>query len=181
MRATRRSSRLVVQRKYLHFSLSFRPWVLARPQESNPRPPALQLHALPTELTLPRSRSNNCVNILRNVMPHYITKQDFLRYNIFTSYYGCMNTRKSRALIRGKLHHSQKARTWSTTYAYHLINHMLITSLICIQWKSSRFLFPVSTVAARNAWEPNATSLLCPKYEEEKRLADYDLVLGNLE
>ena len=23
------------------------------------------------------------------------------------------------------------------------------------EWKSSRFLFPVSTVAARNAWEPN--------------------------
>ena len=49
---------------------------------------------------------------------------------------------------------------------------MLITSLtkICIQWKSSQFLFPVSTFSARNAWEPN---LFC-KYKEEKRLADYD-------
>ena len=31
------------------------------------------------------------------------------------------------------------------------INRMLITRLICIQWKSSRFLSPVSTVSARNA------------------------------
>ena len=30
---------------------------------------------------------------------------------------------------------------------------MLITRLICIQWKSSRFLSPVSTVSARNAWD----------------------------
>ena len=33
------------------------------------------------------------------------------------------------------------------------INRMLITRLNCIQWKSSRFLFPVSTVSARNAWD----------------------------
>ena len=46
-------------------------------------------------------------------------------------------------------------------------------SFIGIQWKSSRFLFPVSTVPARNAWEPDLLDLLCPKYEE-KRLADYD-------
>ena len=32
------------------------------------------------------------------------------------------------------------------------INRMLITRLICIQWKSSRFLSPVSTVSARYAW-----------------------------
>ena len=30
---------------------------------------------------------------------------------------------------------------------------MLITRLICIKWKSSRFLSPVSTISARNAWE----------------------------
>ena len=30
-------------------------------------------------------------------------------------------------------------------------NRMLITILICMQWKSSRFLSPVSTVLARNA------------------------------
>ena len=34
------------------------------------------------------------------------------------------------------------------------INYMLITSRIYIQCKSSRF-FAVSTVSARNAWEPN--------------------------
>ena len=32
------------------------------------------------------------------------------------------------------------------------INHNFITRLICIQWKSSRFLAPVSTVSASNAW-----------------------------
>ena len=31
-----------MQREYLHFSVILRPWVLVRPQESNPRPPALQ-------------------------------------------------------------------------------------------------------------------------------------------
>ena len=41
----------------------------------------------------------------RNVMPQYSRKQDFRRYNIFTTYYACMNTQKSRALIRGKLPH----------------------------------------------------------------------------
>ena len=38
------------QREYLHFS------VLVRPRESNPRSPALQSSALPTELILPRSK-----------------------------------------------------------------------------------------------------------------------------
>ena len=33
---------LALQRKYLHFSVILRPWVLVRPRESNPRPPALQ-------------------------------------------------------------------------------------------------------------------------------------------
>ena len=42
------------QRKYLHFSVILRPWVLVRPRESNRRPLALHSHALPTELTLPR-------------------------------------------------------------------------------------------------------------------------------
>ena len=32
-------------------------------------------------------------------------------------------------------------------------------SVICIQWKSSRFLSPVSTVAARNAWNHNRRSV----------------------
>ena len=48
-------SPLAVQRKYLHFSVILRPWVMVRPRESNPRPPALQSNALPTELILPQS------------------------------------------------------------------------------------------------------------------------------
>ena len=46
------------QREYLHFSVILRPWVLVQPRESNPRPPAQHLSALPiaTELTLLRSR-----------------------------------------------------------------------------------------------------------------------------
>ena len=47
-------SPLAVQRKYLHFSVILRPWVMVRPRESNPPPPALQSNALPTELILPR-------------------------------------------------------------------------------------------------------------------------------
>ena len=40
-------------KEYLHISvINLRPWVLVRPPESNPRPPAPQLSALPTELTL---------------------------------------------------------------------------------------------------------------------------------
>ena len=45
------------QRKYLHFSVILRPRVLVRPRESNPRPPALQSSALPTEPTLPRYKT----------------------------------------------------------------------------------------------------------------------------
>ena len=45
---------LAVQREYLHFSVILRPWVLVRPRELNPRPPALLWSALPTELILPR-------------------------------------------------------------------------------------------------------------------------------
>ena len=44
---------LAVQREYLHFSVILRPWVLVRPRELKPRPPALQSSALPTELILP--------------------------------------------------------------------------------------------------------------------------------
>ena len=44
---------LEVQRDYLHFSVVLRPWVMVQPRESNPRPPALQSCALPTELITP--------------------------------------------------------------------------------------------------------------------------------
>ena len=50
-------SPLAVQRKYLHFSVILRPWVMVRPRDSNPRPPVLQSNALPTELILPRLKS----------------------------------------------------------------------------------------------------------------------------
>ena len=49
-----KDSPLTLQRKYLHFSVILRPWVMTRPRESNPRPPAPQSNALPTELFLPR-------------------------------------------------------------------------------------------------------------------------------
>ena len=52
----------------------------------------------------------------------------------------------------------QLARKTSSTYMCTIqsspkISHMLITRLICIQWKSSRFWSPVPTVSARNVWE----------------------------
>ena len=52
------------------------------------------------------------------------------------------------------------------------INHMLITSCICIKWKSSRFLSPVSTVSAKNTWDHDSPRILNKK--KRKRLADYD-------
>ena len=38
------------QRQYIYFSPSSRNWVLVGPRETNPRPPALQSSALPTQL-----------------------------------------------------------------------------------------------------------------------------------
>ena len=60
------------QREYLHFSVSLRPWVLVRPRESNPRPPALQSSALPTELILLRS---NVGNVPRHNIPWSVLAQ----------------------------------------------------------------------------------------------------------
>ena len=45
------------QKQYLYFLSYFKPWVLVRPRESNPRPSALHSRALPTELILPRLNS----------------------------------------------------------------------------------------------------------------------------
>ena len=53
IRATRRSSRLQGKGSTFISQLFLRPWVLVRPRESNPRPPALQSSALSTELILP--------------------------------------------------------------------------------------------------------------------------------
>ena len=52
------------RRKYLLFSATLRPWVLFRPRESNPWPPALQSSALPTELILPWIRNYLCPRML---------------------------------------------------------------------------------------------------------------------
>ena len=89
-------------------------------------------------------------------MPQYTRKKDFLRYNIFTSYYACMNTRKSTASWFGENYiiakKPERDQLRASPQSSPKINHMLITSLISgMQWKSSRFLFPVSTVPARNA------------------------------
>ena len=90
-----------------------------------------------------------------------------------------MNTRKPRALIgmiRGKLHHCQRAiletdELRASPQLSPKINHMFIMSLICIQWKSSQCLFPVSTVAARNAWDPNRRQGGHVGVEEQKRFS----------
>ena len=47
-------SPLAEQRKYLHFSVILRPWVIVRPRKLNLRPPALQSNAVPTKLILPQ-------------------------------------------------------------------------------------------------------------------------------
>ena len=53
---------LAVQREYLHFSVILRPRVMVESRESNPRPPALQSCALPTELIPPfQSETQNNV------------------------------------------------------------------------------------------------------------------------
>ena len=70
------------------------------------------------------------VSIVRNVMPQYSMKQDFLRYNIFTSDYVCMNTQKSRVIQR-KLHHCQKSirerdELHTSPQSSPKINHMLM-------------------------------------------------------
>ena len=72
---------------------------------------------------------------------HHSTKQDFLSYDIFTSYYACMKTRKSRALIRGKLYHCQEAilerdQQRASPQSSPKINHMLITSLLTHEYES---------------------------------------------
>ena len=58
IQATRRSSRLQGKGSTFISQLFLRPWLLVRPRESNPRPPALQSSALSTELILPRLNNN---------------------------------------------------------------------------------------------------------------------------
>ena len=121
-----------------------------------------------------KKKSTNCQYCEKH-MPQDSTKQDFLCCSIFTFDYACMNTRKSR-LVRGKLHHCQKAilerdQLHASPQSSLTIYHMLITSLFCIQWKSSWYLFPVSMLATRNAWDYNCCFVY---YIGKKKNADYE-------
>ena len=85
-------------------------------------------------------------------MPQYTTKQDFLRYNIFPSYfigrrvffrkfafqYASMKTQKSRVLIREKITSllrkiTERDQLRVSPQSSPRINHMLTTSLTRIQ------------------------------------------------
>ena len=68
----------------------FWPWVLVWPRESNPRPPAPQSSAQPTELTLPRHRWTNvkmtetdCKWLLKTFQPNSFSKFIFVVCNIW--------------------------------------------------------------------------------------------------
>ena len=98
--------------------------------------------------------------IERNAAIHHRT--GFPRYNIFSSCSGYLlfNTRanytKIKRLNSGKITSLPNSENVINLHASfqssQKINRMVITRLICIQSKSSRFLSPVSTVSARNAW-----------------------------
>ena len=101
-------------------------------------------------------------------------KTGFSRYNIdgrvffrvFTFKCACIITGKWRASIRGKLHHCQTVETWSILCVISVIVENIphaYHEIICIQWKSSRFLSPVSTVSPRNAWDNGR------RFEEDTR------------
>ena len=83
-------------------------------------------------------RVPNCVNIVRNVMPHYSTKQDFLRYNILHVQLRVYEYTKIQGALEKISHHCQKAilerdQLCASPHLWPKINRMLITSLICIQ------------------------------------------------
>ena len=129
-----------------------------------------------------------CVNILRNIMPQYTTKQDFLRYtDIFTPHfiddrvssgYLLFNARVwihgnqgpwfgENFIIAKKPKRDQLRRSLQSSLIMSCI-----MSCICIKWKSSRFLSPVSMVSAKNTWDHDSPRVLNKK--KRKRLADYD-------
>ena len=62
IRTTQRSSRFVSAKAVPLFIIILRPWVLSRARESNPRPPALESSALPTE---PNKRVKQVVHTRR--------------------------------------------------------------------------------------------------------------------
>ena len=57
------------------------------------------------------------------------------------------------------------------TIAVLLIKILIFLRKTCVASITQRFLLPVSTVSARNAWHNDP--LLCPKYDE-KRVADHE-------
>ena len=96
-----------------------------------------------------------------NVTPQYTTEQDFPAIIFSHPTRGIyflirvLITRKSRDSIRKitSLPNSENVINLHASFqSSQKINRMVITRLICIQSKSSRFLSPVSTVSARNAW-----------------------------
>ena len=102
-------------------------------------------------------------------MPQYTTKQDFLHYNILTSHFTEYSSGYLLFNMRVWKHGNQgpwfgenciiakkpeRDQLGTLTQPSPKTNQLLIMNLICIEWKSSRFLFPGSMVAARYAWEP---------------------------
>ena len=72
--------------------------------------------------------------------PTLLTVEYSSGYLLFPSYstmieYACINTQKSRASIREKLHHCQTQKHGVSFQSSQKINPMLITSFICIKWK----------------------------------------------
>ena len=115
-------------------------------------------------------------------MPQYSTKQDFLCYNIFTSDYACMNTRKSR-VIRGKLHHCQKA-------ILERDQPLRITSIIaknkphalheCHLHTMKVVMILIPSFHARRQEHLGSQPLFCVLYMKiKKRLADYESQKNN--
>ena len=84
IRATRSSSRHQGKGRTFISQLFLRPWVLVRPRESNPRPPALQSSALPTELILPRG-ANGAEKVVSQLelAAWHESWSDFIRFRGF--------------------------------------------------------------------------------------------------
>ena len=58
-----------------------------------------------------------------------------------------------RNLFRRNVAKELRDKHWALFQSSPKLNCMLITRLICIRRKSSRFLFPVFMISARNAWD----------------------------
>ena len=78
----------------------------------------------------------------------------------FLLFYACfafaiLSKKIKRDFLHGRKNFSKELRDkhCALFQSFPKWNRMLLTRLICIQWKSSRFLSPVSTISARNAWD----------------------------